>query len=64
MTPEEAVMTPEVRAASDSEETALTIAEEQPVPVRCQVCGARQAPDDPVLCWSCGEPVLRCGWAP
>ena len=30
----------------------------------CQICRAPHAPDDPVLCEICGEPVLRWGWAP
>lgn len=32
--------------------------------VACQICGAPQGPDDPILCRVCGEPVLVRGWAP
>jgi hypothetical protein len=31
---------------------------------RCQICGAPHDPDGPILCATCGEPVLRWGWAP
>ncbi|MBI3635690.1 MAG: hypothetical protein HY216_05645 [Candidatus Rokubacteria bacterium] len=38
-------------------------ASEMPLP-RCQVCGVRLDVPPPTLCPSCGEPVLRLGWAP
>jgi hypothetical protein len=32
-------------------------------PTRCQVCGASHEATQSILCATCGEPVLLCGWA-
>ncbi len=34
------------------------------LPVTCPICGTTHWPEDPVLCRTCGEPVLLGGWAP
>jgi hypothetical protein len=31
---------------------------------KCQLCGAARAPEDPIFCRVCGEPVIVWGWAP
>ena len=31
---------------------------------RCENCGTEKRPGDPILCRTCGEPVLSDGWTP
>ncbi len=53
-----------MREQSPERDDAVAIALAEDPPLTCQVCGARQARTERVLCVACGEPVLRWGWAP